>query len=74
MPPADEAWKAETQEEWRPTSVSMTGPPRSIAFELSRDEAKAEVRETIAMVDRWYGSDDWKPWTPPTPEGIEAAL
>jgi hypothetical protein len=35
---------------------------------LSRDEAKAKVRETIAVVDRWYDSDDWKPWSPPTPE------
>ena len=68
LPPADEAGGAETQEERRPTSVSVTGLPRSIAFELSRDEGKAKVRETIAMVDRWYDSDDWKPWTPPTPE------
>jgi len=35
---------------------------------LSRDEARVKVQETIAMVDRWYDSDDWKPWTPPTPE------
>ena len=27
-----------------------------------------KVRETIAMVDRWHDSDDWKPWTPPTLE------
>ena len=36
--------------------------------ELSRDEARARVRETIAVVARWYDSDDWKPWSPPTPE------
>jgi hypothetical protein len=41
---------------------------------LSRDEANAKVRETIAMVDRWYDSDDWKPWTPPTPEEELARL
>ena len=35
---------------------------------MSRDEARAEVRETIAMVNRWHNSDDWKPWTPPTLE------
>ena len=35
---------------------------------MSRDEAKAKVRETIAMVGRWYDSDDWKPWAPATPE------
>ena len=25
-----------------------------------------KVRETIAMVNRWHDSDDWKPWTPTT--------
>ena len=27
-----------------------------------------KVRETIAVVDRWHDSDDWKPWTSPTIE------
>ena len=59
-PPADEPGKGETQEERKPTSSS--------SFELSRDGARSKVRETIAVVDRWYDSDDWKPWSPPTPE------
>ena len=23
------------------------------------------------MVDRWFDSDDWNPWTPPSPEEVE---
>ena len=45
---------------------SMT-PTRSV-LELSRDEAKAIVQETIAIVDRLYDSDDWKPCSPPSSE------
>ena len=45
---------------------SMT-PTRPV-LELSRDEAKAKVQETIAIVDRWYDSDDWKPWSPHSSE------
>ena len=47
--PADEPGKAERQEERRPTSSSAKGSFPSKNFELSRDEAKAKVRETIAM-------------------------
>ena len=36
--------------------------------ELSREEARVKVRETIAMVNRCHGSDDWRAWTPPTVE------
>ena len=36
---------------------SMTST-RSV-IELNRDEAKARAQETIAIVDRWYDSDDW---------------
>ena len=42
-------------------------PTRSV-LGLSRDGAKARVQETIAIVDRWYRSDDWKPWSPPSSE------
>ena len=35
-------------------------PTRSV-FELGRDEARAKVHETIAIVERWYDSHDWKP-------------
>ena len=45
----------------------LSAPARCV-LEWSRDEAKVKVRETIAMVDRWLDSDDWKPWTPPTLE------
>ena len=51
VPPADEAGKAETQEERRPTRSSAKGPFPSNSFELSRDAANAKVRETIALVD-----------------------
>ena len=44
-----------------------TMPTRSV-LELSRDEAKAKVKETIAIVDRWYDSDRWKPWSSPSSE------
>ena len=44
-----------------------TMPTRSV-LELSRGEAKAKVQETIAIVDRWYDSDDWKPWSSPSSE------
>jgi hypothetical protein len=37
-------------------------------LELSRDGAKAKVQETIAIFDRWYDSDDWKPWSSPSNE------
>ena len=42
------------------------GHHKKLPRELNREEAKAKVQETIAMVNRWHDSDDWKPWTPPT--------
>lgn len=35
---------------------------------LTSEEAKANVKETIAIVDRWMDSDAWVPWSPPTSE------
>ena len=42
------------------------GHHKKLPRELNREEAKAKVQETIAMVNRWHDSDDWKPWSPPT--------
>ena len=44
---------------------NLYAPARSV-LDLNHDEASMNVRETIAMVDRWLDSDNWKPWTPPT--------
>ena len=38
--------------------------PTPLVFDLSRDEGNARVQETTAIFDRWYDSDDWKPWSP----------
>jgi hypothetical protein len=47
---------------------SLIEAPTTESDVLTRDEAKAKVKATIDVVDRWMDSDTWVPWSPPTSE------
>ena len=48
-------------------SVPLTASERIDASE-SREEIQASITNTMAVVDRWFDSGDYVPWSPPTAE------